>query len=104
MKVNRQTFWAIVLGGIVGVGSFAAMQSVSTPARAADGAIKLDDAKWSTGDRARDVLDHLKKAEEEIKHVAKDEDSKVARDAADATSTAREKTDTLIAELDKKGR
>lgn len=104
MKVNRQTLWTIVLGGAMGVGSFAFMQAVSNPAHAADSAIKLDNDNWSTGDRARDALDHLKKAEQEMIRVAKDEGSKVARDASDATKTAREKTDTLIAELDKKGK
>lgn len=63
---------------------------------------RMDEDKWTTGDRARDALDHLKKAESEMHRVAEDENSKIAKDAAKLCVDARGKVDQFIEELGKR--
>ena len=73
-------------------------------ARAADDTRdqRMDQSKWTTGDYARDALDHLKKAESEMHKVAEDDGSKVAKDASKMCVDARTKVDEFVSELDSK--
>jgi uncharacterized membrane-anchored protein YhcB (DUF1043 family) len=92
---------ALVLGAVIGA---AGVNMVNGRLFAADDnrQQRMDEDKWTSGDRARDALDHLKKAETEMKKVSDDEGSKVAKDAAQLCSEARTKVDQFVGELDKK--
>ena len=94
------TLLTLVLGALIGAAAFNLFSQ--TPARAADDnrQQRMDQEKWTTGDYARDALDHLKKAEDEMNHVSKSEGSKVAKDAAQLCADARAKVDTFVTELD----
>lgn len=75
----------------------------AAPAKGADDRTqRMEDDKWTTGDRARDALDHLKKAEAELDRVAKDENSKLSKEAFKQTREARESVDEFMAELDRR--
>jgi hypothetical protein len=95
------TLITLVLGVILGA---AAVSMFNQPtARAADDRDqRMDQSKWTTGDYARDSLDHLKKAETEMKHVADADGSKEAKDAAKYCSDARTKVDDFVSSLDSK--
>ena len=100
MRFN--TILTLALGVILGamlVGFFN-----QSPVRAADDTRdqRMDQSKWTTGDYARDALDHLKKAQTEMHHVADAENSKVAKEAAQLCDDARGKVDTFVQELDAK--
>ena len=100
MRFN--TFLTLVLGTILGAALVGFFNQPSV--RAADDTRdqRMDQSKWTTGDYARDALDHLKKATVEMHHVADADNSKVAKDAASLCDDARAKVDTFVQELDAK--
>ena len=99
MKLNTNTALTLMLGASIGI---TASTFVHQPVVAADDTRqqRMDESKWTTGDYARDALDHLKKAEQEMHRVAESENSKVAKDATQLCVDARGKVDQFIAELD----
>ncbi len=106
MKPNRANLLTLALGAMIGAAGFNLMSGTTNPARAADDNRdeRMKQDKWTTGDRARDALDHLKTAEEEMHHVATDDGSKVAKDASKMVSDARAKVDEFIGVLDAKAK
>src|SRR6478672_365986 len=99
MKSKFRNALMIILGAAVGgVG----VNMINSPASAADDnrQQRMDEGKWTTGDYARDALDHLKKAEQEMHRVAESENSKTAKEASQMCVDARGKVDQFIAELD----
>ncbi len=101
MRCKTQSLLTLSLGALIGLGA-ATFVSVNPTARADDRDQRMDQSKWTTGDYARDALDHLKKAEAEMHHVADAEGSKVAKDGCELVVGARAKVDEFVAELDKK--
>jgi hypothetical protein len=100
MKTNRSSAAIFSLGlalGAAGIG----LLSNGMPVVRADDTRKdrMDESKWTTGDRARDALNHLQKAEAHMSHIADKENSKVAKDAAEKCRDAREKVDQFIEAL-----
>jgi uncharacterized membrane-anchored protein YhcB (DUF1043 family) len=95
------TLVTLTLGIILGA---VAVSFVHQPAaRAAeDRAQRMDQSKWTTGDYARDALDHLKKAEEDMHKVVENDNSKVAKEASKLSADARAKVDEFVSELDAK--
>jgi len=103
MRTFKKTSLSLALGVAIGAGGFQLLSSTQNPARADDTRQKrMDDNTWTTGDRARDALDHLKKAEVHMNKIADSENSKVAKDAAKLCVDARAKVDEFITELDKR--
>ncbi len=101
MRCNMNSLVTLSLGALLGIGAITFV-SVNPAARADDRDQRMDQSKWTTGDYARDALDHLKKAESEMHHVADAEGSKVAKDSCQSCIDARTKVDEFVAELDKK--
>jgi len=62
----------------------------------------MDKDKWTNADYCRDALDHLKKAEQEMHRVAENENSKVAKDAAQLCVDARTKVNEYLDLLEKR--
>ncbi|HEX3356461.1 MAG TPA: hypothetical protein VHS31_05705 [Tepidisphaeraceae bacterium] len=106
MHLNRTSILTMTLGIAMGAAGFNLISGTTNPARAADDNRdeRMKHDKWTTGDRARDALDHLKTAEEEMHHVADDDGSKVAKDASKMVSDARAKVDEFIGVLDAKAK
>jgi hypothetical protein len=100
MRLN--TILTLTVGVILGAALVGFFNQSSV--RAADDTRdqRMDQSKWTTGDYARDALDHLKKAQTEMHHVADSEGSKVAKEAAQLCDDARTKTDSFVQELDAK--
>jgi len=96
------TLATLTLGAVLGAGSITLFTQPTV--RAADDTRDqhMDQSKWTTGDYARDALDHLKKAEQEMHRVSENEGSKVAKDAAKLCVDARTKVDEFVSELDAK--
>ena len=96
------TVTTLTLGAILGAGTVSMLNQ--SPVRAADDTRdqRMNQDKWTTGDYARDSLDHLKKAETEMKHVADADGSKAAKEAAQYCSDARSKVDDFVTALDAK--
>jgi len=94
------SFVTLVLGACIGA---AGLSLVNTNLHAADDnrQQRMDQDKWTNADYARDAVDHLKKAEQEMHRVAESENSKVAKDGAKMCSEARAKVDEYIAEVQK---
>ena len=98
MHRNARTVLTVILGATVGI---TATRYTNTPAHADDTRQqRMDEGKWTTGDYARDALDHLKKAEQEMHRVAESQDSKVAKDAAQLCADARAKVDQFLVDLE----
>ena len=100
MRFNA--IFTLVLGAILGAALVGIFNQTSV--RAADDTRdqRMDKSNWTTGDYARDALDHLKKAQTEMHHVADAEGSKVAKDAAQMCDDARARVDAFVQELDAK--
>jgi hypothetical protein len=92
----------LAIGVILGAAALNLVGGNGSFVRADDRDQRMDQSKWTTGDRARDALDHLKKAEVEMNKVASDENSKVANDASKLCTDARAKVDEFVSELDAK--
>jgi hypothetical protein len=94
------TVVTLALGAMLGAGVIGTMNQPA--ARAADDnrQQRMDQSQWTNADYARDALDHLKKAEQEMHRVSESENSKVAKDAAKMCVDAREKVDQFVQELD----
>ena len=100
MKSHQGSLATLSLGIVLGAAGFGWITS-GTPRAYAEDTRKerMDEDKWTTGDRARDALNHLQKAESHMSHIAEKENSKLAKDAAELTRDARQKVDQFIEAL-----
>src|SRR3954467_1575378 len=106
MKSASRNILTLALGSIIGAGGFS-MLNTNTHAADDTRAERMDKDKWTNADYCRDALDHLKKAEQEMHRVAENENSKVAKDAAQLCVDARTKVNEfldLLEKRDKKGK
>jgi hypothetical protein len=65
---------------------------------------RMQHDKWTNADRARDALDHLKKAREELDNIANDKKSGQAADALKDVKTAIDHVDKYIEAVDEKAK
>ena len=99
MRNTTRNVLTLAMGGIIGIAGF---NMVDRDLRAADDTRqqRMDQDKWTNADYARDALDHLKKAEQEMHRVAESENSKVAKDAVQACVDARTKVNEFLSLID----
>ena len=65
---------------------------------------RMEKDKWTNADRARDVLDHLKKAQEELENITNDKESGDAGEALKLVKQSIEKVDKYVEAVDKKAK
>ena len=62
---------------------------------------RMEHDKWTNADRARDALDHLKKARAQLENVTNDKTEGDAGKALEAVKTAISEVDSYLAAVDK---
>ena|ERR1051326_7605502 len=103
MQIKKQT-GSVILGVALALGAGGlAVNSVSWGKEDSNRHERMRDEKWTNADRARDALDHLKKARTELENITNDKkDAGAASDALNEVKQAIEHVDKYIAASDKK--
>ena len=105
--MNRRSFVATIVAGTLAVSTSAMLWH---PALAADKnkdtdtrKERMDKDKWTNADRARDALDHLKKAQAQLENITNnDKNAGAAGDALKDTEKAIANVDKYITAVDGK--